>query len=423
VISRRTFLAGAALLSVPLPVFGQEALLKKIRAAKDGVIRIEKGIYRLTEPIRAENKPLVLIGVPFQTVLQPINSEPAIIAQNCPFVHLEHITVDGQNKHLLDDQALIMLIGAERFHVTNVTVRRTKEHGLLLRGGTGVVQHSRFEDIGETGLRAIDTQNLKILDNTVEACGNNGIQVWQSAPRFDGALIRGNTVTHIRADRGGTGPYGNGINVFRADGVTITQNTLRDCAFSSVRVNSGKNSIIAQNQCLQAREVAIFVEFSFEGAAITGNIIDGGVSGIQMVNFTDGDGNNIGGRLATCSGNVIRGLRANPQFTQKQFGYGVGIKAEADTTITGNVVEDAPWMALQIGFGRALRNIIASNNVLRGSPIGIGIALNGGEALVSHNLIQSARPIVGMRFQEITRDLDDGTHEGIRVLQNTFVKE
>ena len=57
---------------------------------------------------------------------------------------------------------------------------------------------------------------------------------------------------------------------------------------------------ITGNNCARSGEVGIYSEFSFEGAMIANNIVDGAATGICVVNF------NEGGRLAVVSGNIVR---------------------------------------------------------------------------------------------------------------------
>jgi hypothetical protein len=105
-------------------------------------------------------------------------------------------------------------------------------------------------------------------------------------------LIARNRVMRIAARAGGTGQNGNGINIFRAGNVMVTDNHVSDCAFSAIRANQASNIQIVSNQAIRSGETAIYAEFSFEGAVIASNLIDGGTVGISVANF------NEGGRLA-----------------------------------------------------------------------------------------------------------------------------
>jgi uncharacterized secreted repeat protein (TIGR03808 family) len=123
--------------------------------------------------------------------------------------------------------------------------------------------------------------------------------------------------------------------MFRAGGVVVTNNTIRRCDFSAVRNNGGAGVIISANSCTDLGETAIFAEFDFERCIISDNSIDGAICGVQMVNFAGSRG-----RAAVCSGNIVRNLKSTPSHSG-HVGYECGVKAEADATVSGNVIEGA----------------------------------------------------------------------------------
>jgi uncharacterized secreted repeat protein (TIGR03808 family) len=70
---------------------------------------------------------------------------------------------------------------------------------------------------------------------------------------------------------------------------------------------------------------------------IANNIVDGAALGVSITNFDKG------GRLAVVQGNLIRNLVGRrPAGTDPNDGAGIGIGIEADTVVTGNVIENAP---------------------------------------------------------------------------------
>ncbi|TIR78362.1 MAG: TIGR03808 family TAT-translocated repetitive protein, partial [Mesorhizobium sp.] len=81
-------------------------------------------------------------------------------------------------------------------------------------------------------------------------------------------------------------------NAFRAGNVIISANVVSDCAFSAIRANSSSNLQITGNTCSRSGETGIYSEFSFEGAILSNNLVDGAANGISIVNF------NEGGRMA-----------------------------------------------------------------------------------------------------------------------------
>ncbi|WP_295808847.1 TIGR03808 family TAT-translocated repetitive protein, partial [uncultured Nitratireductor sp.] len=214
-----------------------------------------------------------------------------------------------------------------------------------------------------------------------------------------------------RADRGGTGQYGNGINAYRAENLRISDNEITDCAFSAIRGNSAGNLQVAGNTCLRSGETALYAEFAFQGAVISGNLVDGAAHGISMANFDKG------GRLCACTGNIVRNLSADGPYPSPMAGFGVGINVEADSTVTGNVIENAPLAGIRIGWGPFLRNVTASGNVIRKAKTGIIVSVveGAGRAVISGNVFEDtpAGAIVGHRWADaVTSDLlDSGSEE------------
>jgi uncharacterized secreted repeat protein (TIGR03808 family) len=211
---------------------------------------------------------------------------------------------------------------------------------------------------------------LVIDDNRVERCGDNGIQVWRSIRGDDGTRVSGNRVSDIKNLSGGSGEFGNGISMFRPGGVVVTNNTIRRCDFSAVRNNGGAGVIISANSCADLGEIATFAEFDFEGCIISDNSIDGAICGVQMVNFAGSRG-----RAAVCSGNIVRNLKSTPSHSGHEFGYECGVKVEADATVSGNVIEGAPWVGILVGWGPSLRDVAVNGNVVCDVPIGIGVSI------------------------------------------------
>jgi uncharacterized secreted repeat protein (TIGR03808 family) len=94
---------------------------------------------------------------------------------------------------------------------------------------------------------------------------------------------------------------------------------------------------------LNRRSFLSATEFAFEGAIISGNIVDGAANGISMANF------NEGGRMGVCSNNIVRNLSTEGPYPADAPDFGVGITVEADTAVTGNMVEHAPLYGMKIG--------------------------------------------------------------------------
>jgi uncharacterized secreted repeat protein (TIGR03808 family) len=219
--------------------------------------------------------------------------------------------------------------------------------------------------------------------------------------------VTGNRISHIRADSGGTGQNGNGINTDKANGVIISDNRVDDCAFSAIRCYSSDAPSVTGNIATRSGEMAFYVEFAWKGAVVANNQIDGANGGISFTNFAE-----HGGRLGICSGNVVQNIRGGPAYADGNLQNGAGIAAEADVAITGNVVENAIW-GLQLGWGPYLRDVTATGNVIRKTKIGIAVSVaeGAGSAVVADNLISGVEQgaILGMRWSDVvTGELVDG---------------
>jgi len=172
-----------------------------------------------------------------------------------------------------------------------------------------------------------------------------------------------------------------------------------------VRGNSASNIQITGNSVSDVREVALYSEFAFEGAVIANNTVDGAAVGVSVCNF------NEGGRLAVVQGNIIRNLLPKrPIGTAPDDDAGIGIYVEADTSVSGNVIENAPSFGIVAGWGKYLRDVAISGNVIRKAFIGIGVsaASGAGTVLINGNLIAETPrgAVVGLdHIKPVTPDL------------------
>jgi uncharacterized secreted repeat protein (TIGR03808 family) len=257
----------------------------------------------------------------------------------------------------------------------------------------------------EAAIFSLDARGLRIDGNTVRGAGNGGILVWRSETGDDGTLVVDNRIEDVKNKSGGSGQYGNAVSVFRANNVIVRGNRIRNAAFSAVRGNAASNLQIVGNTCSGLGEVALYAEFGFEGALIANNIVDGAALGVSVTNF------NKGGRLAVVQGNLIRNLVGwRPPGTDPNDIAGVGIGIEADTVVTGNVVENAANAGIAAGWGAYLRDVAISSNVIRRADFGItvSVAPGAGAAVIADNMISDVRSgaIVGMEWNKpVTGDL------------------
>jgi len=279
--------------------------------------------------------------------------------------------------------------------IVDCDIRAAGRHGVMLEGIEGEVTGSTIVGAEDAAIFSLDARGLRLAGNTIRGAGNNGILVWRSAPGDDGTLVLDNRITEIAARAGGSGQNGNAVNVFRAGNVMVRGNRIDTAAFSAVRGNAAANLQMLGNTCTGLGEVALYAEYSFEGAVIANNVVDGAAIGVAVTNFREG------GRLAVVQGNIIRNLiPRRPAGADPHDAAGIGIGVEADTAVTGNVIENAPSAGIAVGWGPYLRDVTVTGNVVRVCEVGIGVsvAAGAGSAVIADNLISGARrgAILGM---------------------------
>ena len=327
-----------------------------------------------------------LLGANGATVFEFAGGSTFISGEEIEDIVLEGLTLNGAYQPLSPDasDALITLKSAQNVRLRNLHVARSSASGITLTQCSGSLTDCRIREVMDAAIRSIDATGLDISHNDVADCGNNGIQVWRYSLGEDGTTISANRIARIRADGGGTGQNGNGINVYRAGGVLVSGNRITDCAFSAVRGNSASNIQILANNCARLGEVALYAEFGFQGAVIANNIVDTAATGISVTNF------NEGGRLAVVQGNLIRNLFRRENEPVDVRGHGISV--EADTVLSNNVVEKAPTAGIIIGWGTYMREVVASGNLVRDARIGILVTENrgAGACLISGNMISGA---------------------------------
>jgi twin-arg-translocated uncharacterized repeat protein len=372
-------------------------------AAAGRILRLPPGSYlfsnlRLPDGTR-------IAGVPGATRLVYGGRGHGLLAEGAARIELSGLVVDGANQRLGEHvPGLVTLRAVAEAVISEVSVTGSSKHGLALEGAGGRIERSAFSGAAFAGIYAVESRGLTIRDNVVTDCANGGILVHRWSKAEDGTVVSGNRIARISARAGGTGQNGNGINIFRAGNVLVTGNHVTDCAFSAIRANSADNIQITGNQAIRSGETALYAEFSFEGALIANNLIDGATIGISVANF------NEGGRLAVITGNVIRNIVSDGPYPAENAGFGIGIAVEADAAVTGNTIEAAPKWGVLAGWGPFLRDVNITGNVIRqaGAGVAVSVVEGAGGILVSDNVF-SRTPggaVIGTRWNDVlTGDL------------------
>jgi uncharacterized secreted repeat protein (TIGR03808 family) len=405
-VARRSILSAAALLAGGVPKFTSAKAIKinnlqgEIdKAIQDGsVLRLAAGTYATTG-LRID-KPVQIEGVAGATIIQCTDAGPALVVANAETVSISGLTFTSKSVSNSDTNsglALVTVSDVSRIIFENCAFLNSGLSGLRLERSGGRVVGNSFSQLGDTGVIAEDSRGLEISGNDVSNIGNSGILVLRSEAGEDGTQILNNRVSHIKANAGGNGPYGNGINVFRAGNVITSNNRISDCAFSAIRYNSASNCQILGNSISRAGETALYVEFAYQGAVVANNILDDVAFGITIANYDQG------GRLAVVSGNLVRNAK---QGTTVNAGPGHGIHADADTVVSNNVLENIESYAINLGWGKYCRNLTAQGNIIRNCQRGISFSTSegAGKVLIVGNMIEGASlaAIQGMDYMEST---------------------
>ncbi len=382
------------------------SILKKAAAANKPVF-LPPGTYPVSNLDLPDN--VRLTGVPGASRLVYTGQGRMLRAQGLRRAEITNIVIDGANSWLSDQTTgLIEARNVDELIIENCDIVGASKTALYIERSGARIERNRISGAADYALYAVEGRNSSVIGNQVSACGNGGILIHRWTKGSDGTQVTGNRITDIAARNGGTGPFGNAINVFRADDVMVANNHITGSAFTAIRANAASNVMIANNQCLASGETAIYSEFGFEGALVTGNLVDGAANGISVVNFDNG------GRLATIANNLVRNISDKGPYVHDNVGFGFGISAEADAAVTGNVIENVARFGLLAGWGPYLRNLAISGNIVRRAPTGMAVSVveNAGQALIANNLFDETPKgaIVGYRWHDAAPgDLVDGS--------------
>lgn len=118
--------------------------------------------------------------------------------------------------------------------------------------------------------------------------------------------------------------------------------------------------------------------------------------------------------MVTIQGNIIRNVLPRRPADAGPSEAGIGIVVEADAAVTGNVVENVPAFGIMAGWGKYMRDVTITGNVVRDAFVGIGVSVvpGAGTALVSNNLISGSRlaAVAGLDHAKVvTGDLTKDT--------------
>ena len=372
-------------------------------AAAQAPLALPPGVYR-TGQLRLPNG-AQLVGVRGATRLVFSGGASMVTSEGSDSLGLHGLVLDGGSVALPARRGLVHCLGGRDIRISDCEIVATGGNGIWFENVAGDISGNIISKVAATAIVSFDAKGLTVLRNTIQDTNDNGIEILRTSIGDDGTLVADNRIEDIKAGPGGSGQYGNAINAFRAGNVIVRGNRIKNCDYSAVRGNSASNIQITGNSVSDVREVALYSEFAFEGAVIANNTVDGAALGVSVCNF------NEGGRLAVVQGNIIRNLLAKrPIGTAPDDDAGIGIYVEADTSVSGNVIENAPSFGIVAGWGKYLRDVAITGNVIRNAFVGVGVSVTpgAGTALVNNNMISDTPrgAVVGLdHARPVTPDL------------------
>ncbi len=337
-------------------------------------IELPAGRYALSNIQLPSNSKIVGDGA----TLVSTGPHPVLTAQNAGSINISGMTISADGRGPTEETVgLIDFRQIENLELSGLTLTGARNDAIYAEHVAGKIENCEISSAGRLGIYAVESLGLSILNNQVSHCGDGGIIVhrWENGP--DGTIIANNRINNIGATRGGTGQWGNGINVFRADDVIVENNHIADCAFTAVRANTTKNTQIVRNICLRSGETALFVEFAFRNATIINNTVVGAAVGITTTNLDHGGAGSI------IRGNTVRDITALGPYQPEPPYFGHGIAVEADSVVSDNIIENTDGYGINVGWGPYLRDVSVINNVISRAEIGIGVTAVEGAGLAT----------------------------------------
>lgn len=314
-------------------------------------------------------------------------------------VRVTGITFDGAGRNLTasTNPGLLRIEGssAADFLIADCEVVNSSKNGISVLGvGNGTIARNRIE-LCDTAIVTLDSVT-QIEDNTINWMNNNGIMVWTSTLTGNGTVIKNNFIQGIENDDGGTGQYGNGINIYRAGNVKILSNTIYTAKYSAIRLNAASDCYISENYCWNLRESAIFLEAPGEGenlygGIVTGNSISTAGNGISVANsglYGDGVARGVvvsNNRIVAITRNSIN----DPGYTPPVTG-GFGIAVEGRCEVCGNLLDEVEGPGITLGVNDAAENLSAVGNLIYNASMSIAYSANSaaGPLLIVGNLMR-----------------------------------
>lgn len=388
ILNRRSFTKGVLYASLPLSIsFSSKA--QKINIA-DRTAEVQAAIDKAVRAGSNVELEAGIYGISKLVLTSSVNF--SVKSKGIKFYQLSHepiFNISADNVTLSGIEMIGNPQGAGLIHADN-SQKLVLSHSNLHSGGgtaiTAIRSSGQLYDNAikgfDVGIYAYDNKNFSIYQNSLRHLSDNGILVWRSVSGADGTRIFDNQIDNIGAKSGGNGPYGNGINVFRADDVKIFNNKISECAFSAIRCNNAQRTSISYNKISDCKEVALYAEFGSYGTNITNNEINNAAYGISVPNQDNPKG------MTLIENNIISNIYGyspvNPDVKEAS-----AISVERNTIVRNNRISNVNGFGIRAGWGEFANELEVYNNKISDVKIGIAKSMVGsGPILIKNNIFQ-----------------------------------
>jgi uncharacterized secreted repeat protein (TIGR03808 family) len=193
------------------------------------------GVYRVGN-IRLPGGAQIL-GVRGATRLTLGESTSLLIGEGADEIVLTGLVFEGIRRRLPEGRGLLHLERARAIKISDCEFANAGGSAMRFVAVSGAVMDCAITNCVSFALHSLDAVagGLLIARNTISGAGDNGIAVWRSSAGEDGTIIADNRIDKVENRSGGSGQYGNAVNVFRAGNVIVRGNRIADCAFTAVR--------------------------------------------------------------------------------------------------------------------------------------------------------------------------------------------
>ncbi len=257
----------------------------------------------------------------------------------------------------------------------------TAQQGIEVDAGVVRVRDTHIAHTTQEGLLIEGGGTVTFTGNTIEDCGQQGIQVDKGLVHLGDNLLRDIHADGVRVESGDVTLVGNRLYNLDSDGLdisgtqTISGNLIVGAGRRGIYAHDGQLTIIA-NTVHNAAGDGIRTADGTTVLAARNVISQSGNDGLDLRGFTvTADGN----RVVSCADNGLRAeasaavrLTANQVFSA---GVGLAVRGGSRFTLTNNIVAAPLTGCVELGSvpaGHLLHNTLVGNKD-SGGPGGIGI--------------------------------------------------